>query len=86
MASDGSSTPIADKVKEIIAKQLRRDVETVTDDKHLINDLGADSLDIMELTMELQDVFDIKMPESEADKIQTVGDAIQAIEKIINKG
>ena len=86
MASDGRSTPIADKVKEIIAKQLRRDVETLTGDKHFINDLGADSLDIMELNMELQEAFDIKIPESEAEKIQTVGDAIQAIEKIVNKG
>ena len=72
---------IKDRVIEIVAEQLGVSKEQVTPDAHFINDLGADSLDIVELIMELEEEFDINIPEDAADKIQTVGEAIKHIEK-----
>ena len=72
---------IKDRVIEIVAEQLGVSKEQVTPDAHFINDLGADSLDIVELVMELEEEFDINIPEDVAEKIQTVGQAIDHIEK-----
>ena len=72
---------VRDKVIEIIREQLGQDKDAITDETHFINDLGADSLDTVELVMELEDEFGISISDEEAEKIQTVGDAIKYIEE-----
>ena len=72
---------VADKVKSIIVEQLGVDEEEVTPDASFVDDLGADSLDTVELVMELEEEFDINIPDDAAEKIQTVGQAIEYIEK-----
>ncbi len=71
---------VEDKVKEIISKQLGVKAEDVKRETSFINDLGADSLDTVELIMEFEDAFDLNIPDEEAEKIRTVGDAIKYIE------
>ncbi|MCC6953567.1 MAG: acyl carrier protein [Deltaproteobacteria bacterium] len=66
----------AEKVKSIIVEQLGVPAEEVTDDASFIEDLGADSLDIVELIMALEEEYDIEIPDEDAEKIQTVGDAV----------
>ena len=73
---------IEEKVSEIIVKQMGVNKEQVKPETSFINDLGADSLDTVELVMELEDAFDINIPDEDAEKIQTVGDAINYIIKI----
>lgn len=70
---------IENKVKEIIAEQLNVDINEVEASKSFINDLGADSLDIVELVMAMEEEFDLEIPDEQAEKIQTVGDAINYI-------
>ena len=70
---------IADRVKQIIVEQLGVDAAEVTPNAHFVNDLGADSLDTVELVMALEEHFDIQIPDEDAEKIVTVGDAIQYI-------
>lgn len=72
---------VADKVKSIIVEQLGVDEEEVTPDASFVDDLGADSLDTVELVMELEEEFDINIPDDSAEKIQTVGQAIKFIEE-----
>ena len=72
---------VSERVVEIVAEQLHVDREKVKPETHFINDLGADSLDTVELVMELEEEFDITIPDDAADKIQTVGQAIEYIEK-----
>jgi acyl carrier protein len=72
---------VQDRVIDIVAEQLGVDKEKVTPDTSFVNDLGADSLDTVELVMELEEEFDISIPDEEAEKIQTVGQAINFIEK-----
>lgn len=69
------------KVKEIIIDQLEVDDAQVTESAHFINDLGADSLDIVELIMAFEDGFGIEIPDEDAEKIQTVGDVVKYIEE-----
>jgi len=69
------------KVMEIIAEQLNVDAATLEPSKSFINDLGADSLDIVELVMAMEEEFDIEIPDEAAEKIQTVGDAIKYIQE-----
>jgi acyl carrier protein len=66
-----------DKVKEIISKELEVDVKQLTPEAKFIEDLGADSLDIVELVMALEEEFGIDIPDDEADKLRTVGDAME---------
>lgn len=68
-----------DKVKEIIVDQLGVDEADVTMEASFIDDLGADSLDIVELIMALEEEFDLEIPDEEAEKISTVGDAVNYI-------
>ncbi|MBI1763355.1 MAG: acyl carrier protein [Acidobacteria bacterium] len=71
---------IADKVKDIIAEELGVDREEVTDNARFIDDLGADSLDTVELVMRFEEEFGIEIPDEEAEKIQSVRDAFDYIE------
>jgi len=72
---------IEEKVKEIITKQMGVKAEQITKETSFINDLGADSLDTVELIMEFEDAFDMNIPDEEAEKIRTVGDAVKYIEE-----
>jgi acyl carrier protein len=71
-----------EKVQELIAKQLNIPVDTVTADKEIVKDLGADSLDVVELLMNLEEEYSVSIPDEEAIKIKTVGDIVTAIENI----
>ena len=75
------SDNIESQVKEIIAAQLSVDPEKVTSDAKFIEDLGADSLDTVELVMAFEDKFSVEVPDEDAEKITTVGDAIAYIEE-----
>jgi acyl carrier protein len=66
-----------DKVKEIIAKELEVDVKQLVGEAKFIEDLGADSLDIVELVMALEEEFGVDIPDEDADKLKTVGDAMK---------
>jgi acyl carrier protein len=66
-----------EKVKEIIEKELGVEREKLTDDANFIEDLGADSLDIVELVMEFEKEFNIDIPDEDAEKLKTVGDAMK---------
>ena len=72
---------VEDKVKEIITKQMGVKNEQITKETSFINDLGADSLDTGELIMEFEDAFDMNIPDEDAEKIRTVGDAVKYIEE-----
>lgn len=71
---------IAEEVKKIIIEQLSVDGEKVTPEAQFVNDLGADSLDTVELIMALEEKFDVQIPDEKAEKIKTVGEAIEYIE------
>jgi len=71
---------IEEKVKKIIIDKLGVDESEVTHEASFTNDLGADSLDTVELIMELEKEFDVSIPDDQAEKIQTVGQAIEFIE------
>ena len=76
---------VAAKVKEIIVEKLGVDPSEVTENASCTNDLGADSLDIVELVMDFEKQFGIEIPDDDAgDKIATVGDAIKYIEEKVN--
>jgi acyl carrier protein len=68
-----------EKVKEIIVEQLGVDEKDVVMEASFIDDLGADSLDIVELIMALEEAFDLEIPDKDAEKIQSVGDAVEYI-------
>jgi len=72
---------VADKVKSIIVEQLGVDEEEVTPDASFVDDLGADSLDTVELVMAFEEAFNIEIPDEAAEKIQKVKDAVEYIEK-----
>ncbi len=72
---------VADKVKSIIVEQLGVDEEEVTPDASFVDDLGADSLDTVELVMAFEEEFGIEIPDEDAEKIKTVKDAVDYIEK-----
>ena len=74
---------VAAKVKAIIVDKLGVDESEVTNDASFTNDLGADSLDTVELIMEFEKEFDLAIPDDEAEKISTVGEAIAHIEAAI---
>ena len=72
---------VQERVIDIVSTQLGVDKEKVTLETSFVNDLGADSLDTVELVMELEEEFDINIPDDAAEKIQKVGQAIEFIEK-----
>ncbi len=75
-----SSEEIAERVKSIIVEQLGVSMEEVTPEASFIEDLGADSLDIVELIMALEEEYDTEIPDEDAEKIQTVDDVISYIQ------
>jgi acyl carrier protein len=77
------SNDLASKVKAIIVEKLGIDEDDITDEASFTNDLGADSLDTVELIMEFEKEFDVTIPDEDAEKIATVGDAVSYLtEKI----
>lgn len=72
---------IAQKVVEIIKDRLNQDVKNITPEASFANDLGADSLDTVELIMAFEEEFDLEIPDEAAEKISTVGDAIKYVEE-----
>ncbi len=76
---------VAERVIDIVADQLGVSKDQINRETHFVNDLGADSLDTVELVMELEEEFDINIPDDAAEKIQTVGQAIDHIEQAVQK-
>ncbi len=76
---------IEQRVKKIVAEQLGVNEAEIKNESSFVDDLGADSLDTVELVMELEEEFDINIPDDAAEKIQTVGQAIDHIERAVQK-
>ena len=76
---------IAQRVKEIIAKELEVDIKQLQPEAKFIEDLGADSLDIVELVMALEEEFGLDIPDEDADKLKTVGDAMNYLQQHAGK-
>ncbi len=74
-----SDTQIEDSVKKIVCDQMGTTPDKISLETSFINDLGADSLDTVELVMEFEDEFEINIPDEDAEKIQTVGSAVEYI-------
>ncbi|MEA1913514.1 MAG: acyl carrier protein [candidate division WOR-3 bacterium] len=74
---------LMDEVKKIIVEQLGVDEATVTPDAHFIDDLGADSLDTVELVLSFEETFDISIPDEDAEKLETVGQAVEYLKEHI---
>lgn len=85
MGADIDAQAIEAKVIEIVSEQMGVDKSEITRETSFINDLNADSLDTVELVMEFEDEFDLSIPDEEAEKIQTVGAAIDYIVEIMKK-
>lgn len=73
-----------EKLKKIIAEVLNMDEEEITMETTFVDDLGADSLDVFQIIMGLEEEFDIEIPNEEAEKIVTVGDAVEQIKNALN--
>ena len=76
---------VEERVKNIIVEQLRVEPEQVKPEAQFVNDLGADSLDTVELIMALEEEFDIEIPDEKAEKIKTVGEAVAYIQENAKK-
>jgi acyl carrier protein len=85
VGADIDAQAIEAKVIEIVSEQMGVDKSEITRETSFINDLNADSLDTVELVMEFEDEFDLSIPDEEAEKIQTVGAAIDYIVEIMKK-
>jgi acyl carrier protein len=75
---------IEERVIEIVCEQMGASRDKITPETSFIQDLGADSLDTVELVMEFEDEFDLNIPDEDAEKIQTVGDAIKYIKEHVS--
>ena len=76
-----SEKSIEEKVKDIIVQQLSVNAEQVTPNASFVEDLGADSLDTVELVMAFEEEFSVEVPDEDAEKLQTVGDVVKYIEE-----
>ena len=81
MADVKAKTNVAEKIKQIVSEQLGVDEAEVTPTASFVDDLGADSLDTVELVMAFEEAFEIEIPDEEAEKIRTVQDAVTYVEK-----
>ena len=79
--ASGKVSDVGQRIIEIVAEQLGADKAQISRETSFINDLGADSLDTVEIVMEIEDEFDIDVPQEDAEKIQTVGQAIDYVER-----
>jgi acyl carrier protein len=68
-------------VKEIVAEELERDINTLSSESNFSKDLGADSLDVVELVMTLEEKLDFEIPDEEAEKMKTIGDVVTYIKE-----
>ncbi len=82
MSNEVDVQAIENKIIDIISEQMGVDKADVSKETSFINDLNADSLDTVELVMEFEDEFDISIPDEEAEKIQTVGSAVDYVVKV----
>ena len=73
-----------EKIRAIIAEVLNIDADSITEDTTFVDDLGADSLDIFQIIMGIEDAFDIEIENEDAEKIATVGDAVEQIKNAVN--
>ena len=71
---------VFDKVKQILAEQLDADADEMTMDTNIANDLKADSLDVVELLMSIEDEFDVEIPDEEIENIKTIGNLVDYIQ------
>lgn len=71
---------VFDKIKEILAEQLDADADEMTMDTNIARDLGADSLDVVELLMSIEDEFEVEIPDEEIENIKTIGDLTEYIQ------
>jgi len=78
-----TAVEIEEKVVQIVSEQMSVDKKEIARETSFVNDLNADSLDTVELVMELEDEFDLTIPDEEAEKLKTVGEAIDYIKKHI---
>ena len=85
MSDDVDIKAIEEKVIDIISEQMGVDKADITRETSFVNDLNADSLDTVELVMEFEDEFDMSIPDEDAEKIQTVGAAIDYVAKIVRE-
>jgi len=83
LINQGDNMSTYDKVKEVIIDKLGVDEDAIKTDAHFVNDLGADSLDTVELIMEFEEEFGIEIPDDDAENITTVGSAVDYIEKVL---
>ena len=74
---------ILERVVDIVAEELAVDRDEVTEDSSFIEDLGADSLDVVELVMAFEEEFDVEIPDEDAEDIRTVDDAVSYLEEIL---
>ena len=72
---------VFEKIKEILAEQLDADADEMTMDTNIARDLGADSLDVVELLMSIEDEFGVEIPDEEIEKLRTVGDVVNYIQE-----
>jgi acyl carrier protein len=84
MADVKAKANVAEKIKQIVAEQLGVDEGEVTPTASFVDDLGADSLDTVELVMAFEEAFEIEIPDEEAEKIRTVQDAVTYVEKKVS--
>ena len=73
-----------EKVKETVAEALGADINTITEETSFKEDLGADSLDVFQIIMGIEEEFDVEIDQEEAEKIVSVGDAVEEIKKALN--
>ena len=71
---------VFEKIAQILAEQLDANVETITAETKIAEDLGADSLDVVELLMSIEDEFDVEVPDEEIENVKTVGDVVDYIQ------
>ncbi len=81
----GGEIMVFKKIKDIISQQLGMDQEEITMESSFVDDLGADSIDMVELVMAMESEFDLEIAEKDAENIQTVGDAVEYIKKNIGE-
>lgn len=70
---------VAARIIELVAEKMDKPKDEISEDKSIINDLGADSLDVVELMMDMEDEFELSIPEEEAQKLETIGSVIDYV-------